>query len=55
MKIPNRIIYQKYLIFPGKCTVQIKNKIYDSQKHDTIRLRLKLPGIDLNEKLIEEI
>lgn len=48
-------IKEPSLIIPQQCMVNINNKYYESQKLDTINLRLKLPAININEKLIQSI
>lgn len=49
------IISQVSLILPSECKVKIQGKNYDSQKSEIINLRLKLPSISIDEKLIQNI
>ena len=48
-------ISKPVLILPLDCIIKIKNKYYDAQKAYTINLRLKLPSINIDEKLVQDI
>lgn len=46
-------ISQASLILPAECTIKIKDNHYDSQRPNTVNLRLKLPSINIDENLIK--